>query len=281
MTSKHKVELKAVVTLFCALCLAWGSWAGAEDRVPIRIKGSSALANAVQEVANMFMEEQPGIMIVVSGGGPTRAFQDLRRKEIEVVVSVRLVKPEEESLLNRAGTVLEKSVVGYDGVAVLTNVANSVLDLTMEQCRDIFAGRLTSWKDVGGPAWPVQVFIQPPTADETASFQELVLKGAPFGRNVNTVVHWKRLYTEIAKNKGAIGLSSARLAYRPGVKARIMGLKDSPKAVAALPSLSGTYGATYPLRQTVYMYWNAASPTATEVKEFVQFCARQGLEIYR
>ncbi|MEW6348685.1 MAG: substrate-binding domain-containing protein [Thermodesulfobacteriota bacterium] len=257
-------------------------WGQTPDRIIIRAQASHTMANAVQEAGRMFEAEHPEVMIVVSSGDATQAFRDLLGKNVELVVASRLMKPDEEASFSKAGITLSKHIVGWDGVALITNPKNPILDVTLEQCRKIFLGEFASWKDLGGPAEPIMVLIPPLTSEETAAFQELVLKGRPFGPNVKILPHRKRrIVGEVSKHPGAIGLSSARVAYLVGSAIRILGLKETEDAVAVLPSIHGGYGERYLLRQPIHMYWDRNARVSREVDAFIKSCLKYGLEIYR
>ena len=60
--------------------------------------------------------------------------------------------------LAEAGAKLEQKAIGRDALVFIVNEENPVQSLTQQQLRDIYAGRITSWKDVGGADAPV-VFI--------------------------------------------------------------------------------------------------------------------------
>ncbi len=282
MSAKNRAVVSIITVVVWVCCLAFASVAQTPNPIVIRAQAYDTVANAVQEAASMFVEEHSGVMLVVSGGNPTQAFRDLLAKNVELVVSPRLLTHDEDASLSGAGIVPSKQIVGWDGIAVIANPKTSVLDITLDQARKIFSGEYTSWKDLGGPAQPIMVVIPPLTSEETVAFQELVLKGRAFSPDTKIVPYRKRfILREVAKNDGAIGLCSARLAYLGGPAIRILGLKEKEDSVAVLPSIHGGYGENYLLRQPIYMYWDSRSTLRGYLEEFIQSCLKYGLEIYR
>ena len=52
---------------------------------------------------------------------------------------------------------LKKEVIAMDGIAIITNKANQVSDLSMEQVKNIFSGKLTDW---AGGKWKIRLYIK-------------------------------------------------------------------------------------------------------------------------
>ena len=68
--------------------------------------------------------------------------------------------------------------LGYDGIAIIVNAANTVPALTVDQLRALFQGHITRWIEVGGPDLPVTVVSREPGADIYLAFDALVMAAA-------------------------------------------------------------------------------------------------------
>lgn len=83
-------------------------------------------------------------------------------------MSSRDLKDEEKS----AG--LKETKIAIDGIALITNTANSVKNLTMDQVKGIYTGKITNWKEVGGNDAPIVIVSREEGSGTRDGFQEIV-----------------------------------------------------------------------------------------------------------
>lgn len=74
-------------------------------------------------------------------------------------------------------------IIGHDAIAVFVNAKNPVKNLSLEQVKGIFTGKITNWKDVGGANAPIQVITEYKGGNRgtIAAFKELALDNAAYG----------------------------------------------------------------------------------------------------
>ena len=74
-------------------------------------------------------------------------------------------------------------IIGYDAIAVYVNAKNPVKDLSKDQIKGIFTGKIKNWKEVGGPDAPITVITEIVSADRATikEFKELAMDGAAYG----------------------------------------------------------------------------------------------------
>lgn len=77
------------------------------------------------------------------------------------------------------GTKLELTPIGRDALVFLTNDSNPVRNLTSEQVREIYAGTITRWSQVGGPDTPIVAFQRPEQSGSQALMRKLVMGSTP------------------------------------------------------------------------------------------------------
>lgn len=112
------------------------------------------------------------------------------------------------------GTV--NNVIAKAPTVVLVNKANPVNDLKLQQLKDILAGKIKNWKEVGGNDSEIQnVLLQPCT---TTIFAK---RSAPFGKGINRLTQAGNPVAAtnqlVEANEGAMGLQI--YGYEsPGVK---------------------------------------------------------------
>ena len=67
---------------------------------------------------------------------------------------------------------LKETQIAIDGIAVITNKKNTVKDLTLEQVKDIYTGKITNWKEVGGIVATIVVVSREDGSGTRDGFQE-------------------------------------------------------------------------------------------------------------
>ena len=72
---------------------------------------------------------------------------------------------------------IEMKVYGYDGLVFIGNEANPVQNLTPEQIRDIYSGKIDNWQAVGGENADIIVYIRNPESGSQRLFESLVWNG--------------------------------------------------------------------------------------------------------
>lgn len=138
--------------LALAAVLAFGPFLGCApvDPEKVVLTGSSTIAPLVAELGRTFEAAHPGVRIDVQTGGSSRGIADVRRALADIGMSSRPLKDGE-----REGLVSQ--VLALDGVCFLVHKDNPIAELTNGQIVDIFTGRTTNWKAVGGKDAPITV----------------------------------------------------------------------------------------------------------------------------
>ena len=77
--------------------------------------------------------------------------------------------------LKADGDPLEQKAIGRDALVFIVNEENPVQSLTQQQLRDIYAGRITNWKDVGGADSPIVAFQRGVDSGSQTLFKKLLI----------------------------------------------------------------------------------------------------------
>jgi len=170
------------------------------------------------------------------------------------------MKPQELAAAKSKGVNPVASVVALDGLAIVVHPSNPVRSLTTKQIADIYTGKMTNWKAVGGPNARIVVIQRESNSGTQESFKDLVVgKDAPITRNAETQASNGAVKSRVALTSGAIGFLG-------------LGFVDSsvkPIAVnGAIPSAATVKNRTYPLSRPLYMVTNG-QPSG-DVKRFIE-----------
>ena len=156
--------------------------------------------------------------------------------------------------------------VALDAVVPITHPRNPVTGLTLKQIYEIYFGRLTNWKQLGGEDKPINVYsIAAPLDGVEFSLREVVFK------NGDKRVAAPRQYLNTAKLEEAITLDPAGIGL-----STLAGVHDNPgvKMLAVesvAPSTATLADGTYPLYITLYLAERENSPKQDAVERFVAF----------
>lgn len=108
----------------------------------LTITGSSTVAPLVLEIAKAFEKKHPKVRIDVQTGGSSRGVSDARSGLAHIGMASRALYDTEKDLVGH--------VVARDGICMILHKSNPVAQLSDQQIIDIFTGKTTDWKDVGG-----------------------------------------------------------------------------------------------------------------------------------
>ena len=79
--------------------------------------------------------------------------------------------------LQEAGAQLEQKPIGRDALVFIVNENNPVQSLTRQQLKDIYAGKITNWKDVGGEDLAIVPFQRGEDSGSQTLFRKLLIQG--------------------------------------------------------------------------------------------------------
>ena len=226
----------------------------------ITAAGSTALQPLVEEAAAKFMELHPSVTITVQGGGSGTGLTQVADGAVDIGNSD--VFAEEKLDADKAKTLVDHQVVAQ-GFAVIANKDVGVDNLTKQQLQDIFLGKVTNWKDLGGADEAIVVVNRPSSSGTRATFVKVALNGQqPVEGNTLTQDSNGAVLKIAAETPGAI--SYVGLAY----------LNDSVKALkldGVEPTVENIVAGTYPLWSWGHMY-TKGEPTGA-VKAFLDYMA--------
>ena len=145
------------------------------------VNGSTTVLPAMQKISETFMKKNPDIQVSISGGGSGNGIKALIEKTTDVAMASRDIKPEEAEAVKKNGGEANRIVVAIDAIVPVVHPNNKVSDLTLDQIRDIYAGRITNWKDVGGADARITVVSRDSSSGTFETWESLVMKGLKIG----------------------------------------------------------------------------------------------------
>jgi phosphate transport system substrate-binding protein len=132
----------------------------------INIAGSTALLPLVKDAAAEYQKAHPDVKISVSGGGSGSGISQVAAKAIDIGDSDIVAAGHPELHDNRV------AVIGF---AIVTHPGVGVKSVSKKQLQDIFSGKATNWKEVGGPDQKIVVINRPRNSGTRAVFAKTVM----------------------------------------------------------------------------------------------------------
>jgi phosphate transport system substrate-binding protein len=217
----------------------------------VTLKGSDTMVILGQRWAEEYMKAHKDTTIQVQGGGSGTGISALINGTTDICEASRAMKDaEKKQLEEKAGKPPTEIVVAKDGLSVYVNDTNNLAELSMPQLKAIFTGKVTNWKEIGGPDSKISVYSRENNSGTYVFFKEHVLENADYTARAQTLPGTAAVVNAVVKDKNAIGYGGA--AYAKGLK--ILKIKKDDKAVSIAPSEKTVKDGSYPLSRPLFFY---------------------------
>ena len=201
---------------------------------PITAVGSTALQPLVEQAAKDFMAKNAGAQIQVQGGGSGTGLSQVASGAANIGNSDIFAEEKKGIPANE----LTDHIVAVVGIAAAVSPKVGVDNLTKQQLIDIFTGKITNWKDVGGSDMKITLVNRPKSSGTRAVFNKLALDGKDEAEGI-TEDSSGTVRKIIAETPGAVGYLA--LSY----------INDTVKAV----KLDGVEASTENITTNKYPVW--------------------------
>lgn len=228
-------------------------------------KGSDTMVLLAQKWAETFSAQSGEITIQVSGGGTGTGISALINGTTQICNASRAMTAEEkEQLKQKNGVDPYEVAVAKDGLSIYAHVDNKITQLTMEQLKGIYEGKIKTWEEVGGSGGAIILYGRENNSGTYDFFKEHVLDKGDFAQNTSTLSGTAAVVNAVSKDKAGIGYGGA--AYSQGVKVvKVVGADGT----ALEPTLDNILSGKYALARDLYLYM-AEEPAGT-VKEYIDW----------
>ncbi len=138
------------------------------DKATISISGSTSVGPLMGKLAEKYENENTNVSIEINEVGSSAGIKDTINGVSEIGMSSRELKSEEESLV-------KATTIAYDGIAIITNKNNPIKNITIEQIKEIYTGKIKNWNEIeGGKDAPIVVVSREEGSGTRDAFQEII-----------------------------------------------------------------------------------------------------------
>ena len=167
----------------------------------ISMAGSTSMEKLSNALAESFMAKYPGVTVTAEFTGSGAGVEAVAAGSVDIGNASRNLTEEE-----KAGGVAE-NIVAIDGIAVVTDPANTASGLTREQLSGIYTGEIKNWKDAGGADQAIVVVGREAGSGTRGAFEEL-LEIEDQCAYANELDSTGAVMAKVAATPGAIGYVS-------------------------------------------------------------------------
>ena len=228
----------------------------------VTVSGSSALLPLAKDAAQKFKAKNDQVSITLNAGGSGTGLKQVSEGSVDIGNSDVFAK-EKLPEAKAAELVDHKVAVTVMAPVVSKEIGTNVKSLTKAQLQDIFTGKVTNWKDVGGPDEAVVLITRPSTSGTRALFTKYALDGKEELSNKSMETDDSgTLVQTVSQTKGAIGYVALSYLMNNNTV--------TPLAIDGVePTLDNVYNGKYPVWGYEHMYTQGEATGA--VKAFIDF----------
>ncbi|WP_229359743.1 phosphate ABC transporter substrate-binding protein [Ferrimonas aestuarii] len=220
----------------------------------LNIAGGTAHIPVMKKAAQAIMTTNPEIRITIAGGGSGVGAKQVGKGLVEIGNTGRPLKPKE------AAQGLNSYPFAIDGVAVIVHPDNSVANLTQAQVIDIYAGKISNWKQVGGADAAIHIYTRDEASGTRSVFVKKLLNKGSVVNSANVVASNGAMKSAVSRDKGAIGYSS--VGY-------IDAMVKAPSLDGVTPTNEACANGDYPVVRKLFM--NTKGEPSGLTKQFIDY----------
>ena len=211
----------------------------------IVIKGSTTVLPIAQGTLESFIKKHPEVQISLSGGGSGEGIKALIDKTADIATSSREIKKEEVELAKTKNINPVANVVANDAIVPVVHPKNKVTNLSIDQLSQIYQGKITNWKEVGGEDLKIIVISRDSSSGTFESWDHFVMKKAKVAPQAQMLASNGAIVTAVAKNRYAIGYLGIGYVNKSLKPLQVNGITASVQTALSKE---------YPMSRELYMY---------------------------
>jgi len=211
----------------------------------IVIKGSTTVLPIAQGTLEAFMKKHPEVQMSLSGGGSGEGIKALIDKTTDIATSSREIKKEEVELAKTKNINPVANVIANDAIVPVVNPKNKVKNLSVDQLSQIYQGKITNWREVGGDDLKIVVISRDSSSGTFESWDHFVMKKAKVAPQAQMLASNGAIVTAVAKNRYAIGYLGIGYVNKSVKALQVNGITASVQTALSKE---------YPFSRELYMY---------------------------
>ena len=234
-----------------------GPTTGSSASAYIENKGSDTIVNLALAWAEQYQSEHTDIRISVTGGGSGTGIASLINGTVSLANASRKISADELKQAEAKGIHPVEHIIARDAIAVIVNPGNPISKLTLQQVSDIYSGKISNWKELGGEDRPIVRLSRETNSGTHVYFLATVLRLGDaksktlFSMDTLLLPSSEGIINELRQNPNAIGYDG--LGYVPK-DLKVIALAGKQGDPYVLPSIATVNNNSYAVSRDLYMY---------------------------
>jgi phosphate transport system substrate-binding protein len=237
--------LLAFATFFCSSC------SPRSEQQALTVKGSDTMVQLGQRWAEIYMNQNPGVVIQVTGGGSGTGIAALINGSTDIAQASRAMREQEkQAALEQRGAEVAEVAVALDALAVYLNTENPINSLSIDEISGIFRGEVTNWSEVGGDDAEIVLYGRENSSGTYVYFKEQVMDDADFGSLYQSLPGTAAVINAVTEDPAGVGYGG--IGYAEGVKTISVSPNSGDSPIE--PTMENVLSNAYPLSRNLYFY---------------------------
>jgi phosphate transport system substrate-binding protein len=220
----------------------------------LMISGSKAVSRFVALLIAPFIEKFPNTKVAIEGGSSFAGLVALGNGGIDLAMMSRDLNFEEFNLS------MSSHLIGIEGIAIVVHPDLNIQNISTDQLSAVLEGQITNWRQLGGPDKDINVYGRSEGSSTRAFVEDLVLRGASFGRHITVCNSAAEISNSVAADPFGVGFLTIRNLSDKLKALAINGVEISDKTILLK---------LYPLTRDMFLL--SKNSTSGIAKEFVRY----------
>ncbi len=266
-------RMKKLVIALLTLIFSVGMFATQKTLV---IKGSNTLLDVAQLWVEEFNKLYPNVKVTLEGAGSSTGIAALFNGTTDIANSSRWLKDTEIQQMFQQKRWLAPILVAWDGIAIVVHKDLQIRNITIQQLKDIYTGRITTWNQIDPnlPAKDIVAFSRNTASGTFEVFKEKVLMDGKMSPRVRMLESSMAELETVAKTPYSIAYFGVGYVNPNMVKV----LSVNGIAPTKLDIISGKY----PLSRPLFVFVDITNgwPEEGPISDYLKFIvSKKGQEL--
>ncbi len=222
------------------------------SRAGITVAGSTSVEPFAELLAEEYISRHPESHIYVQGGGSTAGIEAVMSRTANIGMCSRPLMGKEKNLY--------AVTIAKDAIAIILHPQNPIQDLSLDQIREVFSGKIRNWKEVGGPHHPIVLVTREEGSGTREAFQKFVMGKEDISLEALVQDSNGAVRQVVASNHNTIGYISLGLVNDQVKALKILGVE---------PNMTNIDNGRYTLVRPFLFVFN--EEPVGEAKSFLEF----------